>query len=239
MSSTTVRKSKYKKHKDFVSIILMHDQNMQKMRCYGPICFLAFGKKTLLDKQIEAINKRFENYEIIIAVTEHSEKLYSYVQNHYHKDKIRIVENPNSEHTSSCETARLCIHNINNDKILFIEGSLFFEYKIFDNLKFDSSFAMVNSKKEESLEIGANTNKKEGIEYFCYGANSTWSEILFLHETKTLSDLDKVLNNKIFKRKFFFEAINEILSEHNITKKRHSTRVVKIKNNKTYKRAKE
>ena len=114
-----------------------------------------------------------------------------------------------------------------------MDGNLFFESKIFDGCDFSNSFAMLNDKEEESLEIRANTNNKE-IKFFCYGANKPWCEIVFMNGKNIIYDLHNILKSKNFRKKFLFEAMNEIVRIHNVSGKINKKHIAKIKNIRTY-----
>ena len=114
----------------------------------------------------------------------------------YSKYNIRIIENSNFTESNSCESTRLCLQNTTNDRILIIDGKILFDEKIFNNLNLDEAFAISCKDKNETLEIGINTDRDRNISYFSYGARYTWSEILFICGKKMISDLEKTLNEK-------------------------------------------
>jgi len=230
---TKAVKRRPRKYEEFITIVLLHDQTINRMKRHSPTLFIDVGEQKLIDKQISAINKKFTNYELIISVGSSTSSVYSYIMDKYKNSTIRIVENKEYEDTNSCESARLCLHNTFNDKILFIDGSLLFEPKIFTGLDFSNSFAIINEYSDESLEIGVNANE-ESIEFFCYGANQPWSEIIFFNGKKTILDLEKILSDKSFRKKFLFEAVNKMTPKHNIKPKSNTGPVMKIKNIKTY-----
>jgi len=226
-------KRRPRKYEEFITIVLLHDQTINRMKRHSPTLFIDVGEQKLIDKQINAINKKFTNYELIISVGSSTSAVYSYIMNKYKDNTIRIVENKDYENTNSCESARLCLHNTFNDKILFIDGSLLFEPKVFTGLDFANSFAILNEYSDESLEIGVNASK-DSVEFFCYGASQPWSEIIFFNGKETILDLEKILSDKSFRKKFLFEAVNKITNKHNIKPKSNTGTIMKIKNIKTY-----
>ncbi len=232
--TTTKKTRRSRKYDDFITIVLLHDQIINRMRCHEPICFIELNdQQKLIDKQIQAINSRFKNYELIISIGNYADKIYDHIKKKHKNKSIRLIENMNYMDTNSCESIRLCIHNTNNDKILVIDGNLCFNDKVFDNLDFNKSFALVNKNNEESLEIGVNVHN-EKIQFLCYGASQKWSEIFFLKGSKIILDLESTLNKKSFKKKFWFEAINELVANHNIAGFINKSEILKIKNIKTY-----
>lgn len=222
-----------KKYDEFITFVLLHGQSIQRFKKSEPACFAKIGRQYLIDKQILAIDRKFNNYEIIVSLGNCSDILHEHIIKNHSNKQIRIIENKNYETTNSCETARLCLNNTTNDKLCIMDGNLFFESKIFDGCDFSNSFAMLNDKEEESLEIRANTNNKE-IKFFCYGASKPWCEIVFMNGKNIIYDLHNILKSKNFRKKFLFEAMNEIVRIHNVSGKINKKHIAKIKNIRTY-----
>ena len=76
-----------------------------------------FNNKRLIDIQIEAIQKIFPLYEIIVCVGFDSEKVCKYIRQKYRNINIRIVENQIFSNSNSSESTRIALNNISNDKI--------------------------------------------------------------------------------------------------------------------------
>lgn len=223
------------KYKEFISIILLHDSNVHiKSRSNIPVCFMRTNKKqTLIDRQIELIDKKFDKYEIIVSANDLAPVISKHIKLNHPKKNIRVIENTNFSTTNSCESIRLCIQNINNDKIFIINGNLFFNHSVLNGLNFSKSFALVNSGTNENLDIGVNVHDSN-VQFFCYGASKCWSEILFINGAGTISDLYDTIGHKNFKTRFLFEAMNEILHKHRIKEKNKKCKIIKIKSHKTY-----
>lgn len=235
---TLARISKKKEKKkplsqEFFSVVLLHAGAVGRTKNKKPVGLIKFGNMCLLDHQIKAIKSKFKNCEIIISVSCGARETRQHLLEKHKNKNIRVIENTQPNSTNSCETARLCLNNINNDRIIFIDGSLSFDRKIFNKMDFSKSFAILNTYEEESLEIRVNANGSK-VEFFCYGANTPWSEIIFLNGMETINDLSLILEHEEFRKKIFFEAINIITSKHQISQKMNSEKVAKIKNLKTY-----
>ena len=198
-----------KKYDEFITFVLLHGQSIQRFKKSEPACFAKIGRQYLIDKQILAIDRKFNNYEIIVSLGNCSDILHEHIIKNHSNKQIRIIENKNYETTNSCETARLCLNNTTNDKLCIMDGNLFFESKIFDGCDFSNSFAMLNDKEEESLEIRANTNNKE-IKFFCYGANKPWCEIVFMNGKNIIYDLHNILKSKKEVLKTFLETLKKL-----------------------------
>jgi CTP:phosphocholine cytidylyltransferase-like protein len=226
-------KRKSSKYQDFVTIVLLHDQPAFKLKNKTSPALINIDKFTLLEYQLKIINKKFKNYEVIVCTGFLCDQLNLLVKKKYKKYNIRIIENSHFTEYNSCESARLCLQNTTNDKILIIDGKILFDEKIFNNLSFTEPFAICCKDKNETLEIGINTDQNRNISHFSYGARYTWSEIVFLCGNKLLSDLEQKLSEISFKKKFLFEAINFIATKHIIRKTVKSSKVLKIQSMKT------
>lgn len=230
---TSIKKQKDTKIKDFISIIILHDYVKPKSRIYDPISLLPINNEKLIDKQISSIKSTFENFEIIISTGQHSSKIYHHIRTKYKDLSVRVVENSDSEQSNTCENARICIQNTTNDKILIIDNRLLFTKDIFSKIQFDKSFVL-SGENNDTLEIGFNINENNTVEYFTYGAKECWSEIIFINGKKVILDLYDTLSKQEYKNKFLFEAFNNIINKHKFEKVKHKSRIIKIKNIKTY-----
>jgi CTP:phosphocholine cytidylyltransferase-like protein len=220
-----------KKYEDFVTIILLHDQPCPKKRTNA-----SFDSHSifLIDQQVSAIHKKFSNYEIIICTGFISTSFNLHIKNKYKKFNVRVIENKDFETCNSCESVRLCLQNTNNSKIFIINGKILFDYKIFNNLDLSEAFAISSSNKEYNLDVGLNVDGDKNVAHFSYGAKKHWTEILFLSNHGIIKDLENILINSIFRKKFLFEAINEIIPKNKIVfTKSSSGKAIKIQNLKT------
>lgn len=221
---------------DFVTFVILCDMPGHRMKSYGTTSMADVLGKKLIDTQIEAIKERFKKYEIVICSGFDCENLYKYVRNKYKKENIRIVENQIFNNCNSCESLRLCLNNITNNKVFILDGSLFFRKNIFDKINLNTSFLMIEKAASENLEIGININEENLVEHIAYGAKHVWSEILYICDEKTLDCLRKLLSNIDYKNKFIFEALNDAINmkyKFEYVKNNHA--IVKINNIKTYK----
>jgi hypothetical protein len=230
---TSIKKQKEAKIKDFISIIILHDYIKPKSRIYDPISLLSINNDKLIDRQIASIKNAFENFEIIISTGQHSSKIYHHVIAKYKDLNIRVVENSNFEQSNTCDNARICLQNTTNDKILIIDNRLLFGKDLFSKIKFDKSFVL-SGDSNETLEIGFNINENNTVEYFTYGAKECWSEIIFINGKKAVLDLYETLSRQEYRNKFLFEAFNSLIVKHKFEKVKHKSKVIKIKNIKTY-----
>lgn len=218
-----------------ITIIILCDLPGYRMKSYGPSSLIQINKKLLIDTQIECISRCFPSNEIIVCTGFDSEKIVKHIRLKYQRTNIRIVENQVFSSCNSCEGVRLCINNTLNDKILIIDGSLLINKKTLSLIDPTKNCVIVEHNPSENLEIGINVTKENIAEHFSFGAYKTWSEVLYVHGKDTLDTLRKFLNHPDSKKKFIFEAINDLLKNHyEIRCIENKTPVYKINNVKTY-----
>lgn len=196
---------------DLISVIILSDCPGYRMKSYGSMPLVNIDTKHLIDLQIEAIKKAYKFYEIILCVGFDADKIAKYVCNKYNKINIRIVENQLFNSSNSCEAIRLALNNTMNNKLLIIDGSLLFSHKTLKSLKLDSNATLTQKIPSENLQIGINVNDNDIAQHFSFGAYKTWSEILFLNDVESIHHLKKFLSHPDSKKKFIFEAINDLI----------------------------
>jgi hypothetical protein len=222
-----------------VTIILLCDSPGYRMKSYGPASLISLNEKKLIDLQIEAIQKIFTLYEIIVCVGFDGDKICKYIRQKYRNINIRIVENQIFNNSNSSESARIALNNTNNDKILICDGSLHFCADMLKQINLSQSSALTEYNKSDHLEIGANINESGDIEHFSYGASVAWSEICYLHNNDYIESLRKILAT-FDKGRFIFEALNELVqTKHQLKNVTNIYSIHKINNLKVYNKLKE
>ena len=76
--------------KDYITVVLLGENHGHRMKSYGPIPLIKVDKKTLLQKQIEAIKAVFPKYEIILCSGFDAKKTTEYVKNNFKKENIQL-----------------------------------------------------------------------------------------------------------------------------------------------------
>jgi hypothetical protein len=223
-------------HPSLITVILLCDLPGYRMKSYGPTSLIDITpRKKLIDFQIDAIKKVFLNFEIILCCGFDCEKMCKYVREKYSSINIRIVENQAFGSSNSCESARLCINNTNNDNILILDGNLLFNQKTIKLIPINQTCVVIENKELESFDIGVNTDEKNHAQHFSFGAYKVWSEILYLHGKDIVENVRKFLIHPESKKKFLFEAINDVLkNKHEIRCIENQYVIHKINNIKTY-----
>jgi len=220
---------------DLITIVMICDTPGYRMKSYGPPSLIKIGERKLIDHQIEAIQSRLSNFEIILCVGFDAERVGKYIRNNYPDVNVRIVENQIFNDSNTCEGMRLALNNTNNDKVLVLDGNIMFSADILSQIKVSQSCVLGESEPSDNLEIGFNLNESEQIEHFAYGASQLWSEIFFLSSREAVDTLRKIISNTDYKTKFMFEALNDLIkTRHKMTMISNQHPIKKINNIKTY-----
>jgi len=226
--------------KDYVTVVLLGENHGHRMKSYGPIPLIKINNKTLLEKQVEAIKAVFPRHEIILCSGFDAKKTTEYVKKNLKKENIRIVENQLHYNSNCCESARLCLNNTSNNKILICSGNILLTpsyLSAIDYKKTSISVQQDNIKSEFFISAIVNKNK---LQSFCLGEKTDfWTETLYLNGDNVVDQFYTIVSNPDFKNKFMFEAINELLRNHQVTVTDVTNqKVVKLNNIKTLKRIK-
>lgn len=239
ITSARAKTTKHTKDNHLVTVILLCDNPGYRMKSYGPSSLISIKNKKLIDFQIEAINEAFENAEIIICAGFDSDKVCKYIKQKYKYSNVRIVENQIFNTSNSCESARLSLNNINNDKVLICDGSLYFTSDILKQINIYQSSVLTEVCKQDNLEVGVNINEAGNVEHFSFGASNTWSEICFLDTHESIECLRRILTG-LDKAKFVFEGLNELLKTKYLLKNIiNEHKIYKLNNLKIYHQLKE
>ncbi len=225
------------KTKEFVTVVLFSENHGHRMKSYGPISLIKVGSKTLIEKQIEAIKSSFVNFEIIVCCGFETSKIVSFIKNKYSNINIRVVENQMHYNSNCCESARLCLSNTLNNKVIFCNGGILISSAHLALIELDKNCILTQSESYDSnFEIGVIENNNK-LENFSIGVkNKYWSEILYLTGEKEINSFYSVVSNPEYKNKFMFEAINEINKNTNIQIIKTHKPLTKLDNIKTLKR---
>lgn len=212
MSVTSTKKGIGSLLEDKYSFILLCDFAGHRLKTPNLYAPLIEYKMELLDKQIKVINKKFKNNEILLCVGLESNKLIKYIDKKYPDQNVRIVENVNYLDTASCESLRLALNNTYNRKLIIIDSSMKINARMLNRIKTDSCYAFVSNSKDGNVEIGANITKNKKIEYFSFGGCQKWKDILVLCDEQAIRSLRDILLSGKYKRKFIFEALNDLIT---------------------------
>lgn len=178
-----------------------------RTRSYEPRCLLKYGGKVLLDNQIEILSDKFNKSEISVVCGFDYQRILKRVDK-----KARIVENQIYEDSNSGESLKLAINNSFKSNIFFIHGDLFISPEIFNNVKFDKSFILVDSSnKFDEREVGV-TIVNNFATILSYNLPTKWCQMGFI-TGKEFEIVKKLFAKQDFNSKYLltFEIINKII----------------------------
>jgi len=232
---------KSNKVQDFVTIALLGENHGYRMKSYGPIPLIRLEDgRTLIEKQINAIKAIFANFEIIVCAGFETIKIVGFIKQKFKNIDIRVVENQVHYNSNCCESARLCLNNTMNNKIIFCGGGVLLYPSQLNMINLDNSAVVVQNQGDDSnFEIGTICKKGDSLERFSIGVkHKYWTEILYLKEKDAIDNFHKIISNPEYKNKFMFEAINDLAkkSEIKIQDNTSSRPIRKIDNIKTLRR---
>jgi len=236
---TGTQKNKQKiKIDDFFTIIILSENHGYRMKSYGPLPLIRIYNQCLIERQIHAIKNTFVNFEIILCTGYESNKTVNFIKDRYSDVNIRTVENQIHYNSNSCESARLCLNNTMNDKIIICGGGLLLLPSHFSMMDFSQSSVVTQSQTDDiNFEVGVIQNDGS-FEQFSVGViNEYWAEMIYLCGKSTINKFSNIVSNIEYKNRFLFEAINELSKNTKIkVQKNTKTTIMNVNNIKILKR---
>lgn len=230
--------SSHHKKTDFVSVVLFSENHGYRMKSYGPVPLIKIDGKSLIETQINAIKSTFSNFEIILCSGFETERTVNFIKEKFNNINIRVVENQVHYNSNCCESARLCINNTMNNKILFCGGGVLLTPTCLNLIDLNTSMVVYQNQNDDSnFEVGVvhHENRLEGMSIGV--KNQYWIELLYLSDQKTIQYLYSILSNPEYKNRFIFEAINELPNRHTIlVKKNQNNPIIKVNSLRALKR---
>jgi len=197
----------------FVSIIILADRINRDKK--NNISYLSTIKnKCVIDIQLSHILSTFKNLEIIISINNDQHDLLNYIKSSYSSKNIRFVENCSSSDTNDSESLRLCLNNIYNDKIIVIKGGVLFPIYDLSKIDLDKS-GIIIGPLDRRFEVGVIYNEKQNLDHLGFGLNNSWVEIFWINNMHSINALRGIVSTKMYKKKFIFEALNDLVELKN------------------------
>ena len=219
-------------------MVLFSENHGYRMKSYGPVPLIKIDGKSLIETQINAIKSTFSNFEIILCSGFETERTVNFIKEKFNNINIRVVENQVHYNSNCCESARLCINNTMNNKILFCGGGVLLTPTCLNLIDLNTSMVVYQNQNDDSnFEVGVvhHENRLEGMSIGV--KNQYWIELLYLSDQKTIQYLYSILSNPEYKNRFIFEAINELPNRHTIlVKKNQNNPIIKVNSLRALKR---
>jgi hypothetical protein len=207
-----VKRNSIERRNDFVSIIILSENYGYRMKSYGSMSLLKIADKSLIEKQLKVIKSFFINYEVILCCGFETKKTVDFVKDKFANENIRIVENQIYSNSNSCESARLCLNNLMNDKVLIIHGDLVLSAAMLSQIDYKNNSILVQDDNRHKNFIVSAIDHENQLNNFCIGGkNKFWTDCVYLNDGGSINKLSEIVNNPNYKNKFLFEALNELV----------------------------
>lgn len=226
-----------KKRGDFVSVILLSENYGYRMKSYGPMSLLSIDKSSLIEQQINVIKSFFINYEIIVCCGFQAKKTIDFLKDNYKNDNLRIIENQIYSNSNSCESARLCINNTMNHKVLILYGDLVITKDMLSQIDFSSNCILTQDENKHNNYCISVIEHDKSLKNLCIGGKSNfWTDCLYLSDEESILKFASIINNIEYKNKFLFEAVNELIKSTKVKVCKNSGKsIFKVNNIKSLK----
>jgi hypothetical protein len=148
--------------------------------------------------------------EIIISINNEQHDLLSHIKETHSSKNIRFVENYSANDTNDSESLRLCLNNINNDRVVVIKGGTLFPLHNLSKIDFSKS-GIIIGPLDQRFEVGVISNEKQNLDHLGFGLNNSWMEVFWINNTHSINTLRSIVSSKAYKKKFIFEALNDLI----------------------------
>jgi hypothetical protein len=112
--------------------------------------------------------------------------------------------------TNVCESLRLCLNNVYSNNILLI-NALTLPKKI-TPIKHSHVMLYVTENNKKS-DIGVNINENNKVEHMSFCAKNAWLDMMWITNKTTITSVKKILSQDSYKKKMWFELINDMISK--------------------------
>lgn len=195
-----------------LNILLLNYLPTYRLKSKGPACLLKVkGNKTLVETQIQLLNKVFENPNIVVLTGFKHKKIKSILD----PIDISTVENVNFELTNDLYNISLAISNFKLSKsILILPGNILLKATLFNNFNDEESQLWLTNEQQE---LGCIINEDK-IQNVMWTLSNYWSNISYFtnREFELLEEIAYKEEN--INKLFLFEAINSIIDAGGIFK---------------------
>lgn len=183
----------------------------KRMKSYGPKNLIEIREdKTILDNQIDIINKTFKNRCHIVLVTGFESQKFN-----IEKRNLEIIVNEDYENNNVVKSIGMGLELAKTDNVLVIYGDLVFNqealkapFGYYSMVLTDKSNLM--AKKEVGCIVENNI-----LQQIMYDLPNKWAQISFF-TGEELEKLKEICSQDKFDKRFGFEAINMIIEDGGI-----------------------
>lgn len=177
-----------------------------RMITYGVKPLIQINNKTIIQRQLNAIDEVFVHYEVILVGGFQANRLFKNTP-----EDIIKVENPDFKNTNVLYSIGLALQETTSNRVVIIYGDLVFNKRTimgpFDN---ESTLILDRAGYMGENEVGCTALDSEAV-HICYGLPKKWAQVCYL----TGTELDMFRNfatDKQNRKLYGFECLNYIMS---------------------------
>lgn len=150
---------------DKTSIIIIHSLPDRKTKSLGNKALIDLGKYTILDYQIEFINKLVKDPEIIIVGGFEHKKLSKYISKNKKYHKIKYIYHEITEYVNIGLSIRLGLRLATGNDVIIMNGNLFIDKKAIKDIKNKyKNTNIILSTKQKKSQIGCIKNHNKVLQ---------------------------------------------------------------------------
>jgi hypothetical protein len=193
-----------------ISVIILADKINRDKKSTNISYLSTVKNKSIIDIQLSYILENFKMTEIIISINNEQHDLLSHIKETHSSKNIRFVENYSANDTNDSESLRLCLNNINNDRVVVIKGGTLFPLHNLSKIDFSKS-GIIIGPLDQRFEVGVISNEKQNLDHLGFGLNNSWMEVFWINNIHSINTLRSIVSSKAYKKKFIFEALNDLI----------------------------
>jgi CTP:phosphocholine cytidylyltransferase-like protein len=194
-----------------IGIIILGAGCSSRTKYIGNKSLVNIKNVTLIDRQLDILNKTFNKKDIILVTGFEAEKVLNYTKNY----NIIKIENENYDKTNISRSIAIGLRACNNDSILLIYGDLFFNKELL-NIPYKKESFLICCNTMTDNEVGCTINKNI-VENVFYDLPNKWAQISYFTGNE-LELLKKIVYDRNNDRLFGYEIINKIIDKGGIFK---------------------
>ena len=189
-------------------------------RGYKNVPLTIINNETVIDKQINTINKNYSESDIIIVSGFEQEKLI----NHLHsKDytNVRIAENQNYKMSSVLDGWRMGLNLALKQDTYIIHGDRIFDESCIFQEECKNTHILIHNVDKNNYDFGLSFDGDKFLN-ISYGLPNVWSEIFFISKSdfsKVRRLINECVENKVYSIDSFINLLSTYINISIVQKK--------------------
>jgi hypothetical protein len=211
-----------------INIIILGDKYQKGKKSKGCPALIYQDKKTILEHQINSIDKIIPNNKITYVCGFENEKLKIFIEKNNLTNKVSLIENKDYLKYNESYSLGLAIENITNaNPILILSGYYIPHINNFNSIDLSKSTIFIDTNKKTKL--GCIINNDKIVENIFFDLENYIQDI-YLIQKSGADRIKNLLSTKMYNNAFLFEIINNLIDAGSV----FYTHNLITKNSKTY-----